>query len=96
MEDVLVFDPDIIFISNFDDVTSQDFYENRLDGQDWSGISAVKNRRVYKVPADLYRWAPEEILEAGTVAIEFGGGPSMTYLSTFFLKCIKTFKNDFK
>lgn len=37
---------------------------------------------------------PEEILEAGTVAIEFGGGPSMTYLSTFFLKCIETFKKS--
>lgn len=63
MEDVLVFNPDIIFISNFDDVTPQDFYENRLDGQDWSGISAVKNRRVYKVPAGLYRWAPPNSFE---------------------------------
>ena len=40
-----------------------DFYENRLDGQDWSGISAVKNRRVYKIPAGLYRWAPPNSFE---------------------------------
>ena len=37
--------------------------QNRLDGQDWSGISAVKNRRVYKVPAGLYRWAPPNSFE---------------------------------
>ena len=63
MERILAFDPEIIFISNFDDVTPQDFYENKLEGQDWSQVSAVKNHKVYKVPCGLYRWAPPNAFE---------------------------------
>ena len=57
MEDIIAFDPEIIFLSNFDDITPEDLYENRIDGQEWSGVSAVINHRVYKVPSGLYRWA---------------------------------------
>ena len=63
MEEVLVYDPEIIFLSNFDDVTPDDLYNNRLEGQDWSNVSAVKNHKVYKVPCGLYRWAPPNTLE---------------------------------
>jgi iron complex transport system substrate-binding protein len=63
MERILAFDPEIIFISNFDNVTPQDFYENKLEGQDWSQVSAVKNHKVYKVPCGLYRWAPPNAFE---------------------------------
>lgn len=63
METILAYDPEIIFLSNFDDVTPEDFYENRLEGQDWSNVSAVKNHRVYKVPCGLYRWAPPNTFE---------------------------------
>ena len=63
MEEVLVYDPEIIFLSNFDDVTPEDLYNNRLEGQDWSNVSAVKNHKVYKVPCGLYRWAPPNTLE---------------------------------
>ena len=62
-EDLIAFDPEIIFISNFDNITPDDFYENRLEGQDWSAVSAVINHRVYKVPAGLYRWAPPNTFE---------------------------------
>ena len=63
METILEYDPEIIFISNFDDVTPEDFYENKLEGQDWSNVSAVKNHKVYKVPCGLYRWAPPNTFE---------------------------------
>ena len=38
-------------------------YENKLEGQDWSNVSAVKNHKVYKVPCGLYRWAPPNTFE---------------------------------
>ena len=63
MEQIMEFDPEIIFISNFDDVTPDDFYNNAFEGQDWSNISAVQNHRVYKVPLGLYRWAPPNTVE---------------------------------
>lgn len=63
MEQIMEFDPEVIFISNFDDVTPDDFYNNVFEGQDWSSISAVKNHRVYKVPLGLYRWAPPNTVE---------------------------------
>ena len=63
MESILEYDPEIIFISNFDDVTPEDFYENKLEGQEWSNVSAVKNHKVYKVPCGLYRWAPPNTFE---------------------------------
>lgn len=63
MEEILAYDPEIVFISNFDDVTPEDLYNNRLEGQDWSNVSAVKNHKVYKVPCGLYRWAPPNTIE---------------------------------
>jgi len=56
MEEILVLDPEIILMSNFDAFVPFYLYENRIDGQDWSAVSAVVNRRVYKVPEGIYRW----------------------------------------
>ena len=56
MEDILRIDPDIILLSNFDPFVPDDLYENRLPGQDWSTVKAVRDRRVYKVPMGIYRW----------------------------------------
>lgn len=56
MEEILAIDPDIILLSNFDTFTPADLYENRIDGQDWSQVSAVVNHRVYKTPIGIYRW----------------------------------------
>lgn len=58
MEQIISWNPDIIYLGNFDDLTPQDLYENKLPGQDWSSISAVKNHQVYKVPLGGYRWDP--------------------------------------
>ncbi|MGN0628372.1 MAG: ABC transporter substrate-binding protein [Oscillospiraceae bacterium] len=63
MEEILVYNPDIIFLSNWDDSTPDDLYENRIEGQDWSNINAVKNHRVYKVPIGLYRWTPPNTVD---------------------------------
>lgn len=56
MEQVYSWDPEVILLSNFDDVVPEDLYNNIIDGQDWSQVSAVKNHRVYKIPQGIYRW----------------------------------------
>lgn len=56
MEQVYTWDPEVILLSNFDDVVPEDLYNNTIDGQDWSQVSAVKNHRVYKIPQGIYRW----------------------------------------
>lgn len=56
MEQVYNWNPDVILLSNFDDVVPDDLYNNTIDGQDWSQVNAVKNHRVYKIPQGIYRW----------------------------------------
>lgn len=56
MEEVYKMNPDIIFLSNFDKFVPDDLYNNKIAGQDWSSVKAVKDRRVYKVPMGIYRW----------------------------------------
>jgi len=56
MEQVIAWNPDIIYISNFCDIKPDDLYNNTIKGQDWSAISAVKNKKVYKSPVGIYRW----------------------------------------
>lgn len=63
MEEILKYNPQIIFLSNWDDSTPDDLYENRIDGQDWSNVDAVINHHVYKVPISLYRWTPPNTVE---------------------------------
>lgn len=53
-EQLLAWDPEFILIGNFDDATPEDVYARPL----WQDVSAVKNRRVYKVPLGGYRWDP--------------------------------------
>lgn len=54
VEQVLAWDPDIILLGNFDDAMPNDLYSNPV----WQSVSAVKSRRVYKVPLGGYRWDP--------------------------------------
>ena len=56
MEQVIAWNPEIIYLSNFADFTPQDILENKLKGQDWSKIDAVKNKKVFKTPMGIYRW----------------------------------------
>jgi len=53
-EQVLAWDPDIILIGNFDVAMPADVYDDPV----WQNLTAVKARRVYKVPLGGYRWDP--------------------------------------
>lgn len=61
MEQVLGWNPEIIYIGNFCDLQPEDLLKNRVEGQDWSNIDAVKNGRVYKIPIGGYRWDPPNV-----------------------------------
>ncbi|MDR3332943.1 MAG: ABC transporter substrate-binding protein [Synergistaceae bacterium] len=56
MEEIYKWNPDIIYITNFTPTLAEDLLKNKVNGQDWSGLSAVKNGRVYKNPLGMYRW----------------------------------------
>ncbi len=58
MEQVYEWDPDIIYITNFSPYQPEDLYENTIDGDDWSNVTAVKEKQVYKFPLGMYRWFP--------------------------------------
>lgn len=58
MEQIYEWDPDIIIITTFTETMPQDLYNNTIDGQDWSQVSAVLNGKVYKEPLGVYRWFP--------------------------------------
>ena len=55
MEQVYAWDPSLIFITNFTTAGPQDLYGNTVGYYDWSGIDAVENQRVYKMPLGMYR-----------------------------------------
>ena len=55
MEQVYTWDPDLIFVTNFNTYYPDDLYNNTVEGYDWSAVSAVKNKRVYKMPLGMYR-----------------------------------------
>ncbi|MBT2536149.1 ABC transporter substrate-binding protein [Arthrobacter sp. ISL-69] len=54
VEQVLSWDPEVILLGNFDQAIPQDIYSDPV----WQNISAVRSRRVYKVPLGGYRWDP--------------------------------------
>jgi len=56
MEQIIKWNPDIIILSNFDKFLPEDIYNNKFEGQDWSKINAVKNKKVFKAPIGIYRW----------------------------------------
>ncbi len=58
MEQILAWNPDVIYITNFCPTRPEDLYNNAIPGQDWREINAVKNHRVYKIPLGEYRWYP--------------------------------------
>ncbi len=55
LEQVYAWNPDVIFITNFTTAQPEDLYQNTVGTYDWSGIDAVKNQRVYKMPLGMYR-----------------------------------------
>ena len=55
MEQVYKWNPDRILITNFNAAQPETLYENAVGNYDWSGISAVKDKKVSKMPLGMYR-----------------------------------------
>ena len=55
LEQVYAWDPEMIFITNFTTALPKDLYENTIGTYDWSEVTAVKNKDVYKLPLGMYR-----------------------------------------
>lgn len=53
-EQIVVWNPEVVFLGAFDRATPDDFLRNPVLAQ----VEAVKNRRVYKMPHGGYRWDP--------------------------------------
>lgn len=60
-EQILKWNPDVVYLTNFEETMPDDIYENRIAGQDWSGTNAFINRQVYKIPLGVYRWYPPSL-----------------------------------
>ncbi|QTQ14293.1 ABC transporter substrate-binding protein [Treponema parvum] len=60
MEQIHAWNPDVIFINNMrigKNVTAAaHILQNKVDGADWSFITAVKERRVFDIPQGTYSW----------------------------------------
>lgn len=55
MEQIYTWNPDLIFMTNFNTYFPEDLYNNTVEGYDWSAVNAVQNKRVYKMPLGMYR-----------------------------------------
>ncbi|RLP11101.1 ABC transporter substrate-binding protein [Propionibacterium australiense] len=53
-EQILAWDPDVILLGNFGQMTPEDLYNDPR----FAELKAVQNRQVYKVPLGGYRWDP--------------------------------------
>ncbi|MDO4887324.1 MAG: ABC transporter substrate-binding protein [Actinomycetaceae bacterium] len=51
-EQIIAWDPEVIFLSAFDPATPDDIYSDER----FADVSAVKNKRVYRAPLGVYRW----------------------------------------
>lgn len=56
IEQIYKWNPDKIFITNFNDALPEDIYNNKLCNVDWSKLTAYKNHSVIKLPLGMYRW----------------------------------------
>ncbi len=66
MEQVIDWDPEIIYFANSQNAMPSDLYNNTVSGYDWSSVSAVKDHHVYIFPYATYMsYAPA--LENGLV-----------------------------
>lgn len=54
-EQVQEWQPNDIFITNFNRAQPDDLYHNTIGPYDWSGIDAIQRKRVYKMPLGMYR-----------------------------------------
>lgn len=59
MEQVYKWQPEIIYLSTFSPYDPEDLFNNTAkEGDDWSNVEAVKNKKVYKYPLGMFRWYP--------------------------------------
>lgn len=59
MEQIYQWNPEVIYIATFSSYTPEDLYNNTAaNGDDWSGVDAIKNKRVYKYPMGIFHWYP--------------------------------------
>ena len=56
IEQVYEWNPEKIFITNFNDALPEDIYNNTLCSADWSSVQAVIDQDVNKIPLGMYRW----------------------------------------
>lgn len=56
IEQLMEWNPDKIFLTNFNAALPTDLYDNKIDGIDFSKLDAVQNKEVYKIPLGSYRW----------------------------------------
>ncbi len=55
LEQVYAWNPGVILVTNFTQAQPADILESTIGEDDWSGIQAVQDGRVYKMPLGLYR-----------------------------------------
>lgn len=53
-EELLAWDPEVVFIGNFSPATPEDMYDDPF----FAEMPAVKNKRVYKIPNGGFAWDP--------------------------------------
>lgn len=59
LEQIYAWDPDVIFLNSFSPFTAEELMtSSAVEGHDWSGLTAVKNGEVYKMPLGVYYWYP--------------------------------------
>ena len=57
MEQIYEWDPDIIILNSFSAFKADDIINSTAaEGHDWSGLKAVQDGRVYKIPLGTYYW----------------------------------------
>lgn len=59
MEQVYEWNPEVLYLNSFSAYTVDQILNSQAkEGDDWSGITAVQNGRVYKIPRGTYTWFP--------------------------------------
>lgn len=55
MEQIYAWNPSVILVTNYTTAQPDDILNSKIGEDDWSGIDAVKNSKVYKTPLGMYR-----------------------------------------
>ena len=55
LEQVYKWNPEMLLMTNFTESLPEDLYNNTVGNYDWSGIKAVQDKKVYKMPLGMYR-----------------------------------------